>query len=275
MILGHEKQINFLREILESGKIPHAFLFCGKEKLGKRKIALEFSSWILNSPLKNHPDFFYVEPVKNQISIEQIRDLIWKISLKPFRSKYKVAIIDSANRMTLEAQNCFLKTLEEPKGNSVIILISESENLLLPTIVSRCQKIKFFPVEKEKIEKFLREKGTDEKKIERILRFAQGRPGLAIELSEDEKKLEEFERVEKDLIKIENREISFKFQKVKEFLQSLELFEILEVLAIHFKERIFDKKAREILKEIQKIYFLTKTSNIDKRLALEILFLKI
>ena len=275
MILGHEKQIKFLKEILDSGKIPHAFLFCGREKLGKRKIALEFSSWILNSSPQNHPDFFYIDPIKNQISIEQIRELIWKISLKPFRSKYKVAIVDSAHRMTLEAQNCFLKTLEEPKGNSVIILISESENLLVPTIVSRCQKIKFFPVEREKIENFLKEKGVDEEKIERILKFAQGRPGVAIELLENEKKLEGFERIQKDLLKIENREISFKFQKAKELLQEFDLFEILEVLATHFKEKIFEKKSREILNEIQKIYFLTKTSNVDKKLALEILFLKI
>ena len=275
MILGHEKQINILKEILDSGKIPHAFLFYGREKLGKRKVAFEFASWILNSSPINHPDFFYVEPVKNQISIEQIRELIWKISLKPFKSKNKVAIIDSANRMSLDAQNCFLKTLEEPRGNSVIILISEMENLLLPTIVSRCQKMKFFPVENSKIEEFLRKKGVDEKKIQRILKFTQGRPGVAIELLENEKKLEEFEKFEKDLVKIENREIAFKFQKVKELFQELDLFEILEVMSLHFKEKIFDEKAREILKEIQKIYFLTKTSNLDKRLALEILFLKI
>jgi len=107
------------------------------------------------------------------------------------------------------------------------------------------------------------------------LRFAQGRPGMAIELLENEKKLEEFEKIEEDLVKIKNREISFKFQRAKEFLENLDIFEILEVLAIHFKEKIFEKKSKEILEEIQKIYFLTKTSNVDKRLALEILFMKI
>jgi DNA polymerase-3 subunit delta' len=275
MILGHKKQTQFLKEILNSGKIPHAFLFSGKEKLGKKKVAFEFSSLILNSSLENHPDFFYLEPIKNQISIDQIRELIWKISLKPFRGKYKVAVIDLANRMNLEAQNCFLKTLEEPKGNSVIILISENENLLLPTIVSRCQKIKFFPVEREKIENFLKERGIDKRKIERMLKFAQGRPGVVIEFLENEKKLEEFEKLEEGLIKIENREIFFKFQKAKEFLQGFDLFEILEVLTLHFRKKIFEKRSREILNTIQKIYFLTKTSNVDKRLALEILFLKI
>jgi DNA polymerase-3 subunit delta' len=275
MILGHEKQIKLLKEILDSGKIPHAFLFSGKEKLGKRKIALEFSTWILNFSPQNHPDFFYIEPIKNQITIEQIRELIWKISLKPFRSKYKVAIIDCAERMTIDAQNCFLKTLEEPKGNSIIILISENENLLLPTIVSRCQKIKFFPVEKKEIESFLREKEVSEEKIEKILRYSQGRPGLAIELLENEKKLEDFENLEEDLVKIKKEGILFRFQKIKEYLESFDFFEILEVLALNFRERIFEEKSREILNEIQKIYFLTKTSNIDKRLALEILFLKL
>jgi DNA polymerase-3 subunit delta' len=275
MILGHEKQIQFLREILKSGKIPHAFLFCGREKLGKRKVAFEFSSWILNSPVQNHPDFFYLEPIKNQISIEQIRDLIRKISLKPFYSKYKVAVIDAAHKMTLEAQNCFLKTLEEPRGDSVIILISENENFLLSTIVSRCQKIKFFPLERKKMEEFLRGKGIEERKIEKILRFAQGRPGMAIEFLENEKRLEEFEILEKNLVNMKKEEIYFRFQKIKEFLSNFNLFEILEVFALNLRERMFDYKAREILKEILKLYFLGKTTNLDQRLALEILFLKI
>jgi DNA polymerase-3 subunit delta' len=275
MILGHEKQIQFLREILKSGKIPHAFLFCGKEKLGKRKVAFEFSSWILNSPVQNHPDFFYLEPIKNQISIEQIRDLIRKISLKPFYSKYKVAVIDAAHKMTLEAQNCFLKTLEEPRGDSVIILISENENFLLSTIVSRCQKIKFFPLERKKMEEFLRGKGIEERKIEKILRFAQGRPGMAIEFLENEKRLEEFEILEKNLVNMKKEEVYFRFQKIKEFLSNFNLFEILEVFALNLRERMFDYKAREILKEILKLYFLGKTTNLDQRLALEILFLKI
>jgi DNA polymerase-3 subunit delta' len=275
MILGHEKQIQFLRGILKSGRIPHAFLFCGREKLGKRKVAFEFSSWILNSSPQNHPDFFYLEPIKNQISIEQIRDLIWKISLKPFCSKYKVAVIDVAHKMTLEAQNCFLKTLEEPRGDSVIILISENENFLLSTIVSRCQKIKFFPLERKKIEEFLREKGTEERKIEKILKFAQGRPGVAIELLENKKRLEEFEILEKILVNMKKKEIYFRFQRIKEFLSNFNFFEILEILALNLRERIFDQKTREILKEILKLYFLGKTTNLDQRLALEILFLKI
>jgi hypothetical protein len=116
---------------------------------------------------------------------------------------------------------------------------------------------------------------VSEEKIEKILRYSQGRPGLAIELLENEKKLEDFENLEKDLVKIKKEGILFRFQKIKEYLESFNFFEILEVLALNFRERIFEEKSREILNEIQKIYFLTKTSNIDKRLALEILFLKL
>jgi DNA polymerase-3 subunit delta' len=186
-----------------------------------------------------------------------------------------VAVIDAAHKMTLEAQNCFLKTLEEPRGDSVIILISDNENFLLSTIVSRCQKIKFFPLERKKMEEFLRGKGIEERKIEKILRFAQGRPGMAIEFLENEKRLEEFEILEKNLVNMKKEEIYFRFQKIKEFLSNFNLFEILEVFALNLRERMFDYKAREILKEILKLYFLGKTTNLDQRLALEILFLKI
>jgi DNA polymerase-3 subunit delta' len=275
MILGHEKQIAFLKEIVDSGNIPHSFLFCGVEKLGKRKIAFEFANWILGTSIENHPDFFYLQPIKEKILIGQIRDLILKISLKPLKSKYKVAIIDDAHRMTLSAQNCFLKTLEEPKGNSIIILVAENENLLLPTIVSRCQRIKFFPIEKEKIKSFLKGKGVNEEKIKKILRYSQGRPGVVIELLENEKKLREFEKIEKDLLKIERGEIWLKFQKTKEILENFDFFEFLEIFTLYLREKIFEKKPREILKKVQQIYFLSKISNVDKRLALENLFLNI
>jgi DNA polymerase-3 subunit delta' len=223
---------------------------------------------------QNHPDFFYLSPIKDQIQIDQIRELNYQLCLKPMKSNFKVAIIDSAEEMTLEAQNCFLKTLEEPKGNSVIILIAENEKMLLPTIVSRCQKIKFFPIEKEKIRNFLKKRNLSDQKIEKILKFSQGRIGLVIELL-DEKKLEEFENFEENLKKIKGAAIWTKFQYLKKITSKFDFFEILEILANHFRENLFDQRSREILEEIQKIYFLAKSFNVDKKLALEILFLKI
>jgi len=275
MIVGHEKQIQLLKSLFNSKKLSHTFLFCGNEKLGKKKVAIEFASFILNASPFSHPDFFYLEPQNNKIKIEEIRNLIGFISLTSSVAKFKVAIIDRADRMTLDAQHCLLKTLEEPKGKAVIILIAESEHFLLETIISRCQKIKFFPVPKEKIEIFLKEREKDEKKVKRVLRFVNGKPGLAIELLEHPQKLEQFEKLEEFLLKIKNTSIYLKFQKTKELLDNLDIFEILEVVALFFRERIFYKESREILDFIQKVYFFAKTSHLDKRLALETIFLKI
>ena len=210
VIIGHQKQLNYLKRMAESGKIPHALLFSGQKKLGKKTIALEFISWLFEEPgvpkILGHPDFILIEPqekhpeaersslrgspapssalVRGQIQINQIRDLSWRLSLKPIKAKLKAVIIDEAHSMTPEAQNCFLKTLEEPKGNTILILITEKPNFLLPTIVSRCQIIKFYPVKKDEIERYLKnQEGLSKEEIEEILEIAQGRPGRAVELA--------------------------------------------------------------------------------------------
>ena len=142
MLIGHQKQREFLEKTAKSGKLPHAYLFSGQEKLGKKTLALELASFLIGlpqdknknhfSPLNshyltnNHPDFIFIEPkqpdssksltAKKEIYILQIKDLIKRISLRPSLSKLKVAIIDNAHLMNQEAQTCLLKTLEEPKG---------------------------------------------------------------------------------------------------------------------------------------------------------------
>jgi DNA polymerase-3 subunit delta' len=278
MILGHQKQIDYLKKILDSGKIPHALLFSGQRGLGKKKVALEFISWIFKESPLSHPDFTLVEPISQQIQIDQIRDLNWRISLKPIRAKMKAAVINSAHSMTKEAQNCFLKTLEEPRGDTLIILISEYPSLLLPTILSRCQKIKFFPVEKKVIENYLRERGLKEEKVNKILEISLGRPEFAIFLAENPGKLQEVENLEKDLEKIPQKTISFRFQYLKEILKKYSPSEILEFWALFFRKIFlskFDERSIQILKEIQKIHYLNLNQNIDQGLALENLVLKL
>lgn len=278
MILGHQKQIQYLRKILESRKIPHALLFSGQEGVGKKKVALEFISWLFSESPLSHPDFILIEPITSQIQIDQIRELNWRISLKPIKSKIKAALIDRAHLMTKEAQNCFLKTLEEPKGNALIILISEYPKLLLPTIVSRCQTIKFFPVKKEEIESYLKEKGLEKEKIEKILAISLGRPGIAISLAENSESLKNFEKLKNDLEKIAKMSIAIRFLKAKDLLTKFKLTEILEIWSLSLRKIFLSSPSFEtiqLLKEIQRIYFLALTTNLDQRLALENLFLKI
>ena len=170
MVIGHQKQWQYLKRMVDSGKIPQALLFSGQEKLGKKKVALEFISLLFKESPIGHPDFLLIEPKERQIKIDQIRDLSWRLSLKPIKSFLKAAIIDQAHLMTIEAQNCFLKTLEEPRGETILILITEYPNFLLPTILSRCEILKFYPVKNEELRKFLIEKGIEKEKIEKILK---------------------------------------------------------------------------------------------------------
>ena len=166
-ILGHEFQKRSLLRAALDSRIAHSYLFFGPEGVGKRLIAVEFAK-VLNctktfegeSALKGepcgcnsckkigkgiHPDVFLVEykGVKD-IKVDQIREEVEeRLFLKPFEGRFKVAIIDEAERMNPNAQNAFLKTLEEPPADSIIILIASQPELLLPTIRSRCQLFEF------------------------------------------------------------------------------------------------------------------------------------
>jgi len=307
MIIGHQKQLNYLKRMAESGKIPHALLFSGQKKLGKKTIALEFISWLFEEPgvpkILGHPDFILIEPqekhpeaersslrgspapssalVRGQIQINQIRDLSWRLSLKPIKAKLKAVIIDEAHSMTPEAQNCFLKTLEEPKGNTILILITEKPNFLLPTIVSRCQIIKFYPVKKDEIERYLKnQEGLSEGEIEEILEIAQGRPGRAVELAFAKEKFEFYKKRTKELAKIFNSNLSSRFQYAKEISTKENLQEILEIWLNYFRN-IFIKNCStpsakhlgNILQQIQRTIYLISTTNVNPRLALEILMM--
>ena len=225
MLAGHKKQWQFLKSLKESDRIPHAFLFSGESQIGKRKTAVEFAKLIFCKDSKKpcdkcrscvdidqnrHPDFIFLGPDSKNIQISQIRDLVWKLSLKPYSSDCKIAIIDNAHLMDREAQNCFLKTLEEPKGNTSLILITEYPEALLPTITSRTQRIKFFSVGKQEIKSYLLRLGIGEDRAEYLCSLSSGKPGKAIEFSKSEEKIKEQNQIISDLEKINKYDIGFK-----------------------------------------------------------------
>jgi len=312
MIIGHSKQWDFLKKVVFLERLPHAFLFSGPEHLGKRKIALEFVKFIFCQE-KNfskkpcgfcpscfslekgvHPDLILLEnPLSREIGISEIREIIRKLSLKPYLAPLKIAVIDKAHLMTREAQNCFLKTLEEPKGKTLLILITNYPLLLLPTILSRVQEMRFFPVNKEEIKKFLLKNKADPKEAELIIRYAGPKPGKAIEFFLDKEKREKHKKIIKDLETILRSDLSYRFDYVKKI--SLEekkeggvlFFEILEVWLAYFREFLFEivreenknkrnyplKKIKKIIPLIQNIYYLISSTNVNKRLAMEILMM--
>lgn len=288
--IGHQKQREFLKKTIQKGTFSHAYLFSGQEKLGKKKIALETVSLLLGIDTeKQHPDLMIIEPSEGEIKIGQIRDLIFWLSLKPYSGQFKGAIIDSAQLMNKDAQTALLKTLEEPKGRTVLILISENSEHLLPAILSRVQTIKFYPIKNEEIKKYLKSQNTSENKIEEIAKISLGRPGVAVEYILDPKKLEFFEEKIKELNKISKSELSFRFQFAKDLSENLqEIKETLDAWTIYFRGTLMEKiisskpgsdilgikKLRKILSLIQSTKFLILTTNASARLALETLMLE-
>jgi DNA polymerase-3 subunit delta' len=156
-ILGHVRQKEILDRSLASGRLAHAYLFSGPDGVGKRLMALALARAIVcheqrgcgdcqacrKIDHRNHPDLHVLEPDGNSIKIEQVRRLQKDLNLKPLEAPRKICLIEAADSMTLGAANALLKTLEEPRGDTLLILLSAHPNRLLETIRSRCQALPF------------------------------------------------------------------------------------------------------------------------------------
>lgn len=146
-IIGHKEEIDFLKKALARKKLSHSYIFEGVSGIGKKTIAQAFAKLILGNESSfdsgNHPDFVMIIPDGKSIKNEQIEKFQEFVSIKPYAGNYKVILIDEASTMTVSAQNRILKTLEEAPKNVVIMFICETISALLPTIVSRCQRLSF------------------------------------------------------------------------------------------------------------------------------------
>ncbi len=161
-IIGHKKQIELLSKAFERGKLAHAYVFAGPSGIGKKTLAKNLAQALLCDQSQAcgicpqcktfiaaaNADFLDVSG-DGGVKIEQIRELSYKLSLKPYLAKNKVALIDEADHMTVEAANALLKVLEEPKAFTYLFLISSNPSRLPKTISSRCQKISFGPLRPE------------------------------------------------------------------------------------------------------------------------------
>lgn len=173
-IRGHEQLVRAFQGVLERGRLAHAYLFVGPEGIGKRRFAIELAKTLmcekppsaeegraacdmcpacLQVDAGTHPDYQYlgIPEGKHEFPIELMQEVIGHLALKPARGRHRVAIIDDADTLSEEAANCFLKTLEEPPPSSLLILLGSSPDRQLPTILSRCQLIRFRPLPDEVI----------------------------------------------------------------------------------------------------------------------------
>lgn len=241
-MVGHQEQWEFLKNKYRLNQLSHAYLFTGIDQIGKKFLAKEFVKFINcispnfngreNKEKKKKPcgecinckliekesylDLLVIKSINSQSSIKnekdsmeidvsQIREINNFLSYKSYYGYFKAVIIDNADRMNSEAQNCFLKTLEEPKGKTIIILVTHKPEILLSTIFSRCQTIKFFPIEKYKAS-------------------------------------EEQQRMLQDLLSIIYSELAVKFQYAKKVnLEGDNFNKILEVLQRYFRNLMLIK----------------------------------
>lgn len=156
-ILGHDHQKEILHRALANGRLAHAYLFSGPDGIGKRLLAIALARTIVCDEQRgcgnciacrkidhqNHPDLHILEPDGNSIKIEQIRTFQKELNLKPLEAPRKICLIEKAECMTTGAGNALLKTLEEPRGDTLLILLTDQPQMLLETIRSRCQPLPF------------------------------------------------------------------------------------------------------------------------------------
>jgi len=210
-IIGQGTALTVLKSALPPGKPVNSYLFIGPEGVGKRTSALAFAnSLFCQSPVDgdacgvcgpcvkmkggSFADYKFIKPTihknktKEEINIEDIRKLIVDLAYKPYEAERKMVILDGVDQMNIQAANAFLKTLEEPPGDTILILIAVNLNTQLPTIISRCQIIRFHPVPFGEMTRFLMERrGMDESQARSASALSKGSPGMADMFKDNEK----------------------------------------------------------------------------------------
>jgi len=331
-IVGQQKISEFLQKSLANNKLAHAYLFSGPEHLGKSLMAEKFMASILCQDYHQaakleikilpcnqcvfctqlakgiHPDVYFLkkEEEKKNITVEQVREMHKFLNLTSFLNSYKIALIDKAEDLSEGAQNALLKLLEEPSPKTLLILICQDYKLLLPTIVSRCQVIKFYPVSQDTIFHHLLGLGATREQAHLYTALAQGKIALAINFYKNPEIFRAYLEKVGNFFDLLNSNFAQRFKILEssfsdfkdsveksDFLsQELDFWELIlrDILFsqqnlepyltnLHFKTKITDishqyssKKIIELLKQIEQIkHYLAY--NINPRLAVENLIL--
>ena len=203
-VLGHSMAIHRLQNAIKTDKVVQSYLFVGNEGIGKKWAAVQFSKALncLNNPVESgdacdqclscrkideglHPDLLLLEPENQVLKVDQVRQMQRVLAFKPYEGRRRVCIIAAADRMAPHMSNILLKTLEEPPLHTVIVLLARHPRMMLPTILSRCQMIRFHPLPVPLVSQWLsQQRGLDEKEAHLLAGLSEGSPGKALELRE-------------------------------------------------------------------------------------------
>ena len=182
-IIGHKNILDNFKRRVESDEISHAHIIVGEDGIGKSNLANKFARSILGkSEDKDYIDIINYRCKKSSFGVDDIREIVEEINKKPFEGDKKVIIIYDGNKLTVQAQNALLKTIEEPPKGVFIILLCESLELILDTIKSRCQIYKLSPLTKNEIRLYIdniNDNGISEDEINAAIAYSEGIPGKA------------------------------------------------------------------------------------------------
>ena len=264
-IVGHEQIIRQLQNGIRQKKVSHAYLFCGETGSGKRLMADAFAKTLLceaggieacgtcksckQAESGNQPDLRAVVREKASLGVSEIREQVTSdAQIKPYSSAYKVYIIDEADKLTEEAQNALLKTIEEPPEYAVFLLLATKREALLPTVLSRCVTISFYPVETGKIRKFLMEKRKlPDYVAQNAAAFSGGLIGRAILFAESE----DFFNLRQDVLTLVKNIDAFTMaeitEQVKKFAAQKEILsDALNMMALWYRDVLLYKATRNV-----------------------------
>lgn len=265
-ILGHEQIIAHFQNARKLGKVGHAYILNGPDRSGKRLLAEAFAETLQceegemspchhcrsckQAESKNNPDIIDVRHEKpNTISVDDIRtQVVNTVDVRPYACRYKVYLIDEAEKMNAQAQNALLKTIEEPPSYVVILLLTNNADLFLPTILSRCVRLDLTAVPDEKIREFLmKQHQVPDYEAELCVAFAQGNVGKALSLATSEDFHEIRHTVVSLLKKIDRLDVADVVSAVKSLNDyKLTIDDFFDICLIWFRDVLLYKATREI-----------------------------
>ena len=282
-IIGHEQIIEHLQNAIELDKVSHAYIINGEKGTGKMLIADAFAMTLQcdnqaripclkcrsckQTLSGNQPDIIHVSHEKpNSISVEEIRtQLNNDIEVKPYSSPRKIYIIDEADKLTVQAQNALLKTIEEPPAYAVVILLTSNSDALLPTILSRCVQLNIKPVQDKVLKRYLMERlKVPDYKADLSVAFARGNVGKAVALASSEN----FDMIKKDALDmlryLEDMEIHEVVEWVKKIADyKLTINDFLDILTVWFRDVLLFKATNDV----NMLIFKDEIQEIKKKAA--------
>lgn len=264
-VLGHEQTIAHMKHAIELNKVSHAYIINGEKGSGKKMLAGIFAQTLQcrkkgtepcmecqscrQAMSQNQPDIIRVTHEKpNTISVEDIRgQLNGDIQIKPYSSPYKIYIVDEAEKLTVQAQNALLKTIEEPPAYAVIMLLTTNTGMLLPTILSRCVTLDLKPVSSKLIKEYLMEKlEIPEYRADICTAFSQGNVGKARKLALSDsfgEMLEHALHLVKYISEMEVADLIEDLKKINTY--KMDISDYLDLLMVWYRDVLLFKATRD------------------------------